>query len=169
MTATARRLRSAFALAAGLALLAGCANIPPPPELKPGEYRVSGGRVDAGTYNGWRIFHTSCYGCHGVDAVGTDRAPNLLERVRTMSMRAFATKVLTSYRIVAPDTRGDDPTSAREAMIEEVMRQQRGGPRARVVMPAWDDNPVVQPHVLDLYAYLSARADGALGPGRPAR
>jgi len=25
----------------------------------------------------------------------------------------------------------------------------------------------VPPHVLDLYAYLSARADGGLGPGKP--
>ena len=34
-------------------------------------------------------------------------------------------------------------------------------------MPAWEADPKVNPHVLDLYAYLSARADGKLGPGEP--
>jgi len=34
-------------------------------------------------------------------------------------------------------------------------------------MPAWDADPQVNLHVLDLYAYLSARADGKLGPGKP--
>jgi hypothetical protein len=34
-------------------------------------------------------------------------------------------------------------------------------------MPAWESNEGVEPHVLDIYAYLRARADGALGPGKP--
>jgi hypothetical protein len=34
-------------------------------------------------------------------------------------------------------------------------------------MPAWDGDPNVKPHVMDLYAYLRARADGVLGEGRP--
>jgi hypothetical protein len=34
---------------------------------------------------------------------------------------------------------------------------------------AWQDEPPVNAHVLDLYAYLSARADGVAGPGRPRR
>lgn len=134
----------------------------------PGDYRIVDGRVDRGTYSGWRIFHTTCYSCHGVDAKGTDIAPNLVERVRNMTQRQFATKVLTSYRIaLAPGTAAEeDPALVRDALIEEAMRRDRQL-RGQIVMPAWDSSPTVNPHVLDLYAYLSARADGKLGPGRP--
>jgi hypothetical protein len=135
-------------------------------ELVPGDYRVVDGKVDPGTYTGWRLYHTTCYGCHGVGGVGTDLAPNLLERIKTLTPRGFATKVLTSYRIVLPDLDASDASVARESMLEDVMRRQRSA-RGQVLMPAWNTDPVVSPHVLDLYAYLSARADGALGPGEP--
>jgi hypothetical protein len=36
-----------------------------------------------------------------------------------------------------------------------------------VEMPAWQSEPVVNAHIIDLYAYLSARADGKLDVGRP--
>ena len=142
----------------------------PNAEPVPGDYRVIQGKVDRGTYTGWRLFHTTCYGCHGVGGVGTDLAPNLVERVKTLTPRAFATKVLTSYRIVLPanDANTEDRTAMREAMIEEVMRQERGA-RGQIIMPAWEADPKVKPHVLDLFAYLSARADGKLGPGEPKR
>ena len=146
----------------------------PNTEPVPGDYRVVQGKVDRGTYTGWRLFHTTCYGCHGVDAMGTDLAPNLVERVKTLTPRTFATKVLTSYRIVLPanDTNAEDRAAVREAMIEEVMRRERRERRERgasgqIVMPAWEADPKVNPHVLDLFAYLSARADGKLGPGEP--
>jgi hypothetical protein len=134
----------------------------------PGEYRVENGKVDAGTFTGWRLFHSSCHGCHGVDALGTDVAPNLLDRVGLLTPRAFVTKVLTSYRIVLPDddTNSTDSANSRESMINEVLQQRRQG-RVRIVMPAWEGDPTVNPHVLDLFAYLSARADGKLGVGKP--
>ena len=137
-------------------------------EPLPGDYRVEAGKVDPGTYTGWRLFHTACYGCHGVGAVGTDLAPNLVQRVKTMTPRDFATKVLTSYRIVQPvdGASPDDRGAARDATIDEIMRRQRGS-RVRIIMPAWDVDPLVTPHVLDLFAYLTARADGKLGPGEP--
>ena len=140
----------------------------PSVEPVPGDYRVVDGKVDRGTYTGWRLFHTTCYGCHGIGAVGTDVAPNLVERVKTLTPRAFATKVLTSYRIVLPanDANTEDRSAVREAMIEEVMRRERGA-RGQIIMPAWEAAPKVNPHVLDLFAYLSARADGKLGPGEP--
>src|SRR5512139_3526683 len=31
----------------------------------PGEFVVVDGRVDAGTYAGWKLYHTACYVCHG--------------------------------------------------------------------------------------------------------
>jgi mono/diheme cytochrome c family protein len=134
----------------------------------PGEYRVTQGRVDPGTYAGWRLYHTACFGCHGVDGLGTDLAPNLVERVQRLTPRAFVTKVLTSYRIVLPDDEEKSPNAveAREAQVDRIMRRQRD-PRAKILMPAWEGDAKVNPHVLDLFAYLSARADGKLGPGKP--
>ena len=34
-------------------------------EPVPGDCRVVDSQVDAGTYAGWRLFHTTCYACHG--------------------------------------------------------------------------------------------------------
>ncbi len=137
-------------------------------EPMPGDYRIEAGRVDPGTYAGWRIFHTTCHGCHGVGAVGTDAAPNLLDRIGSFTPRAFATKVLTSYRIVVPQNgaNSDDAEALRDAMLDDIMRRERG-PSGQVIMPSWGDHPQVSPHVLDLFAYLSARADGKIGPGEP--
>ena len=106
-------------------------------EPAPGDYRVVGGQVDVGTYAGWRLFHTTCYACHGVDAVGTDVAPSLVERVKTLTPRALATKVLTSYRVVPPADHLDtqDLIAGREAMIENVIRRERGA-RSEAIMPA---------------------------------
>jgi len=130
-------------------------------------YRVVDGRVDEATYLGWRAYHSACHACHGVDGTGTDVAPNLLERVKELSARDFTTKVLTSYRIAfeSGEARADDPTAVRQAFLEQVLRRERG----ELIMPAWADDSKVHPHVLDLYAYLRARSDGALGPGRPER
>ena len=157
-----------WCLAVLAALVAPAPGAQPRADPPPGDYRVVDGKVDRGTYAGWRLFHTTCYGCHGVGGGGTDIAPDLVERIKGMTLRAFATKVLTSYRITVPASEGssDDRTAAREAMIEEVMRQERGA-RGQVIMPAWESNTEVSPHVLDLFAYLTARADGKIGPGKP--
>jgi len=130
-------------------------------------YRIVGGKVDDATYRGWRAYHSACHTCHGVDAVGTTIAPSLVERVSHMSARQFTNKVLTSYRITLPsgEATGDDSTAAHDAILDEVLRRERGD----LVMPAWEGDTKVRPHILDLYAYLRARADGALGPGKPQR
>jgi hypothetical protein len=156
----------AWFFAAVLATGAAQAATDAPP---PGEYRIVDGRVDRGTYLGWRVFHSACFGCHGTGGVGSDLAPSLVERVRTMTPRDFAAKVLTSYRLVPPSTEGRDEDRAREreATLEQIMRRERGAARTVVQMPAWESHQQVPAHVLDLYAYLSARADGKLGPGRP--
>jgi hypothetical protein len=147
-----------------------CAQAPPAAEPVPGDYRIEAGRVDRGTYQGWRLFHTACYGCHGVGALGTDLAPNLVERVKLLSQRDFATKVLTSYRLVLPsnDAAAPERNAALERLIEQALRKERRTGDL-IAMPAWEGDPSVRPHVLDLYAYLSARADGNLGPGKPKR
>jgi mono/diheme cytochrome c family protein len=159
---TARWFTTTLATAALLgapAHAAVSASTPPP-----GDWRIGAdGRVDTGTYNGWRVFHSACFGCHGTGGVGTDLAPSLVDRIKSMTPRAFAAKVLTSYRLVPAD---DDSAGARDALLEEVMKRDRRA-RGFVVMPAWEGDPRVPVHVLDIYAYLSARADGAIGTGRP--
>lgn len=165
-----RVLRAAWpaALLTAFLTLPLAAQPDPNPDPVPGDYRVVEGKVDAGTYTGWRLFHTTCYGCHGVGGGGTDVAPNLVERVKTLTPRAFVTKVLTSYRIVLPVSESNDAdrAAALDALLEEVMRRDRSV-RGQITMPAWEANPTVNAHVLDLFAYLTARADGKLGPGKP--
>ena len=129
-------------------------------------YRVVDGKVDESTFLGWRAYHSACHTCHGVDATGTTVAPSLVERVKTLSARDFSIKVLTSYRIVVPSSEaGGDSNAARDVLIDEVLRRERG----ELIMPAWESETTIRPYVMDLYAYLRARADGALGPGKPER
>jgi hypothetical protein len=133
----------------------------PDPQL--GSYEVKKGRADRGTYLGWKVFHSACYGCHGLDANGTDIAPSLVERVKLLTPREFAVKVLTRYRIAIPSTEAltKSGNAYLEAMVEEVLRAERAQ-RREIMMPASESDPNVQPRILDLYAYLSARADGVL-------
>jgi mono/diheme cytochrome c family protein len=139
----------------------GAGAAPSPP------YRVVEGKVDEATYRGWRAYHSACHACHGVDAVGTTIAPSLVERVRDLTAKQFTIKVITSYRIVMgqSEVKGDDETAIRERFAEEAMRSEAGELR----MPAWGDDAGIRPRIMDLYAYLRARADGVLGPGEPQR
>jgi mono/diheme cytochrome c family protein len=170
MMRTAVVLRALRHLLPCTAALCAAASVPAQSRIDPmpGDFVVIDGRVDRGTYTGWKLFHSSCHACHGVGGVGTDIAPNLVERIGNYTPHGFAVKVLTSYRIVpmSPDSGPPEGQAERDALLELVMkreRQERGQP----LMPAWDSDAEVAPHVLDLYAYLSARADGGLGPGKP--
>jgi mono/diheme cytochrome c family protein len=150
-------------------LVAGAASAQPRSQPMPGDFLVIDGRVDAGTYAGWKLFHTACYVCHGVGGTGTGVAPNLVESIGNYTPRGFAAKVLTSYRIVPmPDGAAADREAEREALLELLMKRERQS-QGQPLMPAWDVDDEVAPHVLDLYAYLNARAAGVLGPGRPKR
>lgn len=132
-------------------------------------YEVQDGKVDGSVYLGWDIFHNTCHSCHGVDATGTEIAPNLVEKVAGMTAREFTTKVLTRYRIIAPSARiTGDKMALKEAILAEVEKYERGQ-MGMLVMPAWQNNPTIRPHILDLYAYLRARSDGVLPMGRPQR
>jgi mono/diheme cytochrome c family protein len=113
-------------------------------------------------YPGWRIFQDKCAGCHGPAATGTPGAPNLLPLVRDMGPRQFVSVVLKRYDWGLPEARGEG--KAREALIDGVLQRQ-GRPLS---MPAWQGEPSVNVHIMDLYAFLSARAQGQQGPDRPA-
>ncbi len=132
----------------------------------PGTYEVVDGKVDVGTYEGWLTYHTACHICHGPDAVGSDIAPNLRQSLKSMAPSEFTNKVLTRYRIFIAPTESMSSEAVRQSVLDEVIRQRRGD-RGTVAMPAWQSNPGIKPHVLDLYAYLKARSDEAIGPGRP--
>jgi mono/diheme cytochrome c family protein len=44
-------------------------------------YQILDGKVDAGTYNGYRRFHAGCNHCHGQDGLGSTVGPSLVERL----------------------------------------------------------------------------------------
>ena len=135
---------------------------------QPGSYKAIGGKVDQNTFEGWRVFHSACHVCHGTGATGTDIAPSLLPRMQSMTLQEFAERVLVRYRLLYPgDSRAAvNPTQSRQAVIEEVMTRKRG-PKGRINMPGWERDEEINAHILDLYAYLSARADGMIGPAKP--
>lgn len=143
-------------------LLGGCAleveNTKPAAELE----RLA--QPPGSVYTGWRVFQDRCAGCHGAPATGTVAAPDLLPVVRNMGPRRFVGLVLMRYDWSLPVAQAGAGSAAREALIEGVMERKEGA----LTMPAWQGEPRVNAHIMDLYAYLSARAEGAQGPGRPA-
>jgi Cytochrome C oxidase, cbb3-type, subunit III len=95
--------------------------------------------VDKATYIGWRTFHSTCFVCHGPNALGSTFAPSLVERLKEIDKARFMNSVQNGFQ------------------------GQIG------VMPAWKDNPNINKHFDDLYNYLRARSDGALPAVRPQR
>jgi mono/diheme cytochrome c family protein len=115
-------------------------------------------------YLGWRVFQDKCAACHGPDATGTANAPDLLPRVRDLGSRGFVSRVLQRYDLTQPAVQPGSGVAAGEAQVEVVMQRRE----APLSMPAWQGEPRVNAHIVDLYAYLSARADGRQGSQRPA-
>lgn len=121
-------------------------------------------RPPGSAYTGWRIFQDRCARCHGSEATGAGGTPDLLPRVREMGARRFVGLVLERYDwSLPPPPAGSAAPAAKEAQIDTVL-QRRAPP---LQMPAWQGEPQVSAHIADLHAYLSARAQGTLGPGRP--
>jgi hypothetical protein len=118
----------------------------------------------ASVYTGWRVFQEKCAGCHGADATGGS-GPDLVLRAGEIGPRRFVDLVLRRYDWILPEEQARRDDAAYETLIESIVQRKRGA----IVMPAWQGEPRVEAHVLDLYAYLAARAEGTQGPGRPAR
>lgn len=114
-------------------------------------------------YLGWRVFQANCARCHGADATGSDKAPNLMDRVKPMSRTQFFGTVLQRYKWVLPSGEASSEGGSPEALILGLAERQRG----ELLMPAWEKEPSVKAHVADLYDYLQARANGSVGAGRP--
>ena len=101
------------------------------------------GTVDWYTYSGYRRYHSECHVCHGPDGMGSTYAPALQESLKTMSYGDFLGVVASGRKNV---------NTAQES-----------------VMPAFGDNPNVACYMDDLYIYLRARANDAVGRVRPAK
>jgi methanol metabolism-related c-type cytochrome len=124
---------------AALGLLA----VPPVSAQEEKPYSITDGKVDQATYNGWRRYHASCHTCHGPDGLGGSYAPNLVESMQRLSYDQYAEVVINGRQNVSAT--------------------------AQNVMPAFGTNEDVALYLDDIYAYLQARADGALDRGRPER
>lgn len=132
----------------GLALLglalAGMAFTAPSRADEDGEkpYRIGeDGVVDWYTFSGFRRYHAECHVCHGPDGLGSSFAPALVETMKEMSYDDYVEIVVNGRENV--------------------------GTTAQNKMPAFGENRNVMCFLDDIYAYLIARADGALGRGRP--
>ena len=149
-----------FALSA---LLVGCTmefmNAKPARELKPLP------PLKGDLYAGWRVFQSKCASCHGTAATGGNRAPDLLPLVREMSSRHFAELVLKRYDLGNGLGKTSSNQSTIDTRIDDILRLKE----PPIEMPAWQGEPAVNAHILDLYSYLTARADGRLGIERPPR
>jgi methanol metabolism-related c-type cytochrome len=107
-------------------------------------YKIgSDGAVDWYTYSGYRRYHSECHVCHGPDGMGSSYAPALKDSLNTMSYGDFLSTVASGRKNV---------TTSQEN-----------------VMPAFGDNPNVACYMDDLYIYLRARANDAVGRVRPAK
>jgi methanol metabolism-related c-type cytochrome len=107
-------------------------------------YKVQAdGTVDWYTYSGYRRYHSECHVCHGPDGMGSTYAPALKDSLKTMSYGDFLGVVASGRKNV---------TSSQEN-----------------VMPAFGSNQNVACYMDDLYVYLRARANDAIGRVRPAK
>ena len=101
------------------------------------------GTVDWFTYSGFRRYHSECHVCHGPDALGSSFAPALATSLKTMSYDDYLEVVVNGRKNV--------------------------GTASDKVMPSFGLNRNVMCYVDDIYVYLRARADDAVGRGRPAK
>jgi len=106
-------------------------------------YIVQDGKVDPGTYNGFRRYHSSCHVCHGPDGLGGSFAPALVESLKVLSYDDFAAVVANG-------------------------KAEKGASGQRV-MPSFGTDQNVMLYINDIYGYLKARSDNAIGRGRPER
>ena len=99
------------------------------------------GKVNWPTFSGYRRYHSECHVCHGPGGLGSSFAPSLLESMKTMSYEEYLEVVVNGRVNVNAATQN--------------------------VMPAFAVNLNVMCFVDDIYAYLVARADGAISMERP--
>lgn len=100
-----------------------------------------GNKVDMVTYKGYLYYGDQCMRCHGPDGAGSSYAPNLTASLKVMSKEAVENTIINGRMHV-------DSSNQK-------------------VMPAFGTNEDVVGNIDNIYAYLLARSDGALGRGHP--
>jgi hypothetical protein len=100
-----------------------------------------------------------------MSAKGSNQAPNLLPIVRNMTARHFAEMVLKRYDLGNGLVQGSEKKSTTDSYIDDILNRKE----PPIAMPAWQGEPTVNAHILDLYAYLTARAEGKFSTESPAR
>jgi methanol metabolism-related c-type cytochrome len=106
-------------------------------------YNISAdGKVDWYTYSGYRRYHAECHTCHGPDGMGSSYAPALADSAKNLTYQQFTEVV--------------------------VQGRQNVNASAHNVMPSFGTNMNVMCYLDDIYVYLRARGEGALGRVRPA-
>lgn len=149
-------VRTTWALATAVFLIVGVAYAvgsgdPKAVSSRDGEYfdkdgnptfHIENGKVDWYTNSGFLRYGANCLACHGPDGLGSSYAPSLVDALKILSYTDF-------YAIVAG---GKKDVSASQDLV----------------MPAFGTNKNVMCYIDPIYVYLRARADGALGRGRPA-
>jgi methanol metabolism-related c-type cytochrome len=106
-------------------------------------YKIVDGKVDLPTFNGYRRYGESCMRCHGPDGAGSSYAPDLTDSLKHMTEDQFAAVVINGRKNVTTSNNN--------------------------VMPSFGMTEDVVNYLSDIYGYLKARSDGALGRGRPKR
>ena len=106
-------------------------------------YNISAdGKVDWYTYSGYRRYHAECHTCHGPDGMGSSYAPALADSAKNLTYQQFTEIV--------------------------VQGRQNVNASAHNVMPSFGTNMNVMCYLDDIYVYLRARGENALGRVRPA-
>jgi methanol metabolism-related c-type cytochrome len=101
------------------------------------------GTVDWYTYSGFIRYSSECLRCHGPDGLGSSYAPALTDSLKTLSYSDFLGIVASGKK---------DVNAAQD-----------------LVMPALGVDKNVMCYIDNIYVYLRARANGALGRGRPTK
>jgi len=101
------------------------------------------GAVDWYAYSGFRRYHSECHVCHGPAGDGSSFAPALKDSLKRISYGDFIGTVASGRRNV---------TTAQES-----------------VMPAFGTNRNVMCYLDDIFIYLRARANDAVGRERPGK
>lgn len=99
------------------------------------------GTVDWNTYIGYIRYTANCMQCHGPDGMGSSYGPVLVNSLHYLTYGEFLSTVAGGKKNV---------NAAQD-----------------LVMPSFGTNKNVMCYVNDIYVYLRARSDGALGRGRP--
>jgi len=101
------------------------------------------GTVDWYTYSGFRRYHSDCHVCHGPDGMGSSYGKALRDSLKTSGYNDFLGVVAGGKKEV--NTAQD------------------------LVMPSFGLNKNVMCYIDDIFVYLRARANDAIGRGRPAK